>query len=221
MPVRTLKPAYRGLPSRFKSFKAGNRHVFCESGLERDFYMLLEFFDWVVTFEEQPLTLPYLDADERVHKYTPDTRAHLRVDGQDEQWLYEVKYREDLWANWQEEYRWKFRGAVHYCRKNGFDRFKIVTEKEIRGGAKLKNIKRFLKKRSAVVDPVLIDYLLGWLEGGLVLDVRTVLERLHGQGVEDDDANVALSHLIATHKIGLDLDLPFTYQTELWRLNPN
>jgi hypothetical protein len=219
MPVRKLKPAYRGVPSRTKSLKAGDRHVFGESTLERDLYILFEFFLWIVSYEEQPLTLPYLDADEILHKYTPDTRAHLRIDGHDEQWLYEVKYRKDLWAEWH-ELRWKFRGAVHYCAHNGFDRFKILTEKEIRG-TKLDNIKRFIKKRSAVVDPVLIDYMLGLLEGGLVLDVRTVLTNLRDQGVEDNDANVALSHLIATHKIGLDLDIPFTYETELWRLNPN
>lgn len=194
--------------------------MFCESNLERDFYILLEFFEWVVSFEEQPLTLPYLDAAEKVHTYTPDTRAHLRFDGHEEQWLYEVKYRADLWENWS-EYRWKFRDAVYYCRRNGFDGFKIMTEKEIRGGSKLINIKRFLKKRSAVVDPVLIEFMLKLLEGGLVLDVRTVLGRLRDQGVEENEANVALSHLIATHKIGLDLNIPFTYQTELWRLKAN
>ncbi|MDH3997420.1 MAG: Tn7 transposase TnsA N-terminal domain-containing protein [Desulfuromonadales bacterium] len=172
-----------------------------------------------VSYEEQPLTLPYLDADEKPHKYTPDTRAYLRIDGHDEQWLYEVKYRVDLWAEWH-ELRWKFRGAIRYCRENGFDRFKILTEKEIRG-PKLDNIKRVLKKRSAVVDPVLVDYMLGLLRGGLILDVRTVLTRLRDQGVEENETNVALSHLIATHKIGMDLDVPFTYQTELWRLDPN
>ncbi|MEN8688782.1 MAG: TnsA endonuclease N-terminal domain-containing protein, partial [Desulfobacterales bacterium] len=209
MPVRNLKPSYRGLPSRTKSLKAGNRHVFGESTLERDLYILFEFFLWVVSYEEQPLTLPYLDVDEKLRKYTPDTQAHLRIDGHDEQWLYEVKYRADLWAEWN-ELRWKFRGAVRYCRENGFDRFKILTEKEIRG-PKLDNIKRFLKKRSAVVDPVLKDFMLKLLEGGLVLDVRTVLMRLRDQGIEENTANVALSHLIATHKIGLDLDVPFTY----------
>ncbi len=219
MPVRTLKPAYRGVPSRTKSLKAGNRHVFGESTLERDLYILFEFFDWVVSYEEQPLTLPYFDADEKLHKYTPDTRAHLRIGGVDEQWLYEVKYRVDLWAEWH-ELRWKFRGAVRYCRQNGFDRFKILTEKEI-PGTKLINIKRFLKKRSAYVDPVLVEYFIKLLEGGLVMDVRAVLTRLRDQGVEENEANVALSHLIATRRIGLDLDVPFSYETELWRLDPN
>ena len=130
MPVRTLKKSYRGQPSWFQSRKAA-REVFCESNLERDFYYLLEFFDWVVTFEEQPLTLPYLDVNEQVHQYTPDTRAHLRLGKSDENWLYEVKYRADLRENWA-EYKPKFQGAIYYRRRNGFDRFKIMTEGEIR-----------------------------------------------------------------------------------------
>lgn len=217
MPVRTLKPAYRGQPSWFNSRKAG-RQVFCESNLERDFYILLEFFDWVETFEEQPLTVPYLDADLGAHEYTPDTLVTLQSEGGEERWLYEVKFREDLWANWQ-DYRWKFRGAVRYCREHGFERFKIITEKEIRG-PKLDNVKRFLKKRAAVVDPVLARYLLDQLAGDRTLDVRSLLDRLRGQGVAANQANVTLSHLIATHKVGLDLDLPFSYDTELW-LNSN
>lgn len=217
MPVRTLKKSYRGQPSYYMSHKALNTSVFCESTLERDFSVLLEFFYWVVTYEEQPFKVPYLNADGVPGKWTPDSLATLRLEDGDEQWLYEVKYRKDLWENWA-EYKPKFRGALWYCRDNDIQRFKIMTDVEIRRGSKLKNIKLFLKNRFSQVDQGLVDFTLNLLVDCVTMDTRLLLKSLWDQGVDVNDANVVLYHLIANHRIGLDIESTFTYDTDLWLL---
>jgi hypothetical protein len=192
--------------------------VFCESTLERDFHKLLEFFPWVISFEEQPMKIPYVDANGRLGKYTPDTLARLQFDVDFEKWIFEVKYRKDLHENWA-EYRQKFRGAVHHCKTHGYDRFKVVTEVEIRSGHKLKNVKLFLKNRYSVIDHDLLECIAHALSGAESMRTRHLLELATGiMGVDENEACRGLYHLIANHRVGLDLDAAFTYDSELWLL---
>jgi hypothetical protein len=217
MPVRFLKKSYRGQPSYHMTPKAEHIAVFCESNLERDFYVLLKFFKWVLSYEEQPFKVPYVNQDGIAGRWTPDTLATFQGDESIERWLYEVKFRKDLWENWTEN-KQKFRGALWHCRDHGIQRFKIVTEVEIRSGSKLKNAKFFIKNRKSEVDSGLVDYILGLLADCMTMETRPLLENLWNQGVEQNDACVALYHLIANHKVGLDFNAPFTYRTALWLL---
>ena len=217
MPVRTLKKSYRGRPSLIMSRKALNPSVFCESTLERDFHKLLDFYFWVVSYEEQPVKIPYVDWNGRLGEYTPDTKAVLRLAGGEDRWIFEVKFRSDLRENWL-EYKPKFRGAIRYCRNNGYARFKIMTDVEIRSGYKVENVKLFLKNRHSTVEPDLLAFMLRALSGQATISTRSLLESVWNVGVDKNDACVALYHLIANHRVGLDLDAEFTYDSELWML---
>jgi len=218
MPVRTLKKSYRSQLSLLMSRKAVNPSVFCESTLERDFHKLLEFMPWVISFEEQPMKIPYVDANGRPGKYTPDTLTHLQFDDDFEKWIFEVKYRKDLRENWS-EYRHKFRGAVHHCKAQGYDRFKIVTEVEIRSGYKLKNVKLFLKNRNSSINPDLLECITRVVGGNGTILTRSLLELATDKmRVDQNEVCRGLYHLIANHRVGLDLDAEFTYQSDLWLL---
>jgi len=185
MPVRTLKKSYRGRPCLNMSRKAVNSSVFCESTLERDFHKLLEFYSWVITYEEQPLKIPYVDANGRPGKYVPDSLAALWLVGDMERWIYEVKYRSDLRENWH-EYKPKFRGAIQYCRKKGYNRFKIMTDVEIRSGHKVENVKLFLKNRYSKVEADLLAFMFRTMGNQSTTSTRTLLERVWKLGVEEN-----------------------------------
>ncbi|PKN12024.1 MAG: hypothetical protein CVU69_09785 [Deltaproteobacteria bacterium HGW-Deltaproteobacteria-4] len=217
MPVRQLKKSYRGQPSLLMTQKAVHKAVFAESTLERDFYVLLKFLKWVVSYEEQPFKVPYINENGGAGKWTPDTLVELQVGYSIEKWLYEVKYRVDIKENWA-ELKPKFRGAILYCKNNDINRFKLMTEVEIRSGSKLKNAKLFLKNRNSKVVPGVIEYILTLLANCVTMKTRTMLESLQTQGLGYNEACVAVYHLIANHRIGLDLDAPFTYESELWLL---
>lgn len=217
MPVRQLKKSYRGQPSLHMTQKAVHKAVFAESTLERDFYVLLKFLKWVVSYEEQPFKVPYINEYGGAGKWTPDTLVELQVGHSTEKWLYEVKYRVDIKENWA-ELKPKFRGAILYCKNNDINRFKLMTEVEIRSGSKLKNAKLFLKNRNSKVVPEVIEYILTLLANCVTMKTRTMLESLQTQGLGYNEACVAVYHLIANHRIGLDLNAPFTYESELWLL---
>ena len=58
MPVRKIPKNYRSVTGTFPSYK-NKRNIFYESLLERDFYLLLEFNDDVISYEEQPFRIYY------------------------------------------------------------------------------------------------------------------------------------------------------------------
>ena len=65
---------------------------------------------------------------------------------------------------------------------------------------------------------MLIDYVVGLLCNCVTLGTRELLQRLWRQGVEENESLVTLYHLISNHVIGLDIESPFTYRSELWLL---
>lgn len=51
-----------------------------ESTLEEDFFVLLRFNRLVASFEQQPVTLDWLDASGKMRSYTPDALVCYRID---------------------------------------------------------------------------------------------------------------------------------------------
>lgn len=120
----------------FPSVK-NERLVAFESLIELDYFYLLEFDDDVIGYKEQPLTLfyPYLN---KTHKYTPD----IAVERQNSKILVEVKPLTEYLASQDDpETSVKYNAAANYCKYNGYTDFIIVTDKDIRDGILLKNIK--------------------------------------------------------------------------------
>ena len=117
----------------FPSYKT-SRGCKWESGLERDFFLLMEFDARVSGFFEQPQILKYL-LDGKKRKYHPDVLVNRK--GGD--LLVEVKVSEKL-EDPAEIHR--FRAIRKQASREGY-RFFIVTEKEIVRDACLRNLKIF------------------------------------------------------------------------------
>nr|WP_299245561.1 TnsA endonuclease N-terminal domain-containing protein [uncultured Halomonas sp.] len=137
-PVRIIGTNRRSLTGQV-AFQHGRARAF-ESSLERDFFMLLDFSSGIEEVEEQPLTIRFVNKHGQRRQYTPDVL--VTYDDGKPPVLYEVKYREDLRANWA-ALKPKFQAALRYCRERDWQ-FHIVTEREIRGSCVLNNA-RFLR----------------------------------------------------------------------------
>lgn len=95
MSVRQIKKSYISCTGYFASYKNKSQVAF-ESVLERDFYMMLEFDENVVSYEEQPMRMQYEYLDGKNRRYTPDTLVTYKNRSQR---LFEVKYEDELQNN--------------------------------------------------------------------------------------------------------------------------
>lgn len=95
MSVRQIKKSYISCTGYFASYKNKSQIAF-ESVLERDFYMMLEFDNNVMSYEEQPVRIQYEYLDGKKRRYTPDTLV-LYKDKSER--LFEVKYENELKNN--------------------------------------------------------------------------------------------------------------------------
>jgi len=74
LPVRKIPKNYLGVTGGFSSRKNGRMLGF-ESLLEKDFFILLEYDDEVLSFEEQPVRIPL---GGKAKSYVPDVVVHYR-----------------------------------------------------------------------------------------------------------------------------------------------
>lgn len=100
-----------------------------ESGLERDLIHLLEFSDEVYRYMEQPLSVPYIDANGKTRHYVPDFYVEY-LDKNRLPDLIEVKYQIDLMEK-EEELKYKFDAIKRFGERHNMN-FRILTELEIR-----------------------------------------------------------------------------------------
>lgn len=123
--MRARKPltrSQRGFRMKYPSFKLG-RMVACESLLEGDLVILLEFSPGVLSYQEQPARIEYWDG-ERMREYFPDfevcltdgTLSHL-----------EVKSSARLA---KPKIAAKYRAIAKHYRRSG-KQYRIVTELEL------------------------------------------------------------------------------------------
>lgn len=138
MSARKIKKSYISCTGYFASYKNKTQIAF-ESVLERDFYMLLEFDDSVVSYAEQPITINYTYKDGSKRRYTPDSVVTYK-DGT--QRYYEVKYANEIRENL--ELREKLEFLKSYFYDEHTLKFDIFTDEEI-GKVYLDNLK-FLYK---------------------------------------------------------------------------
>jgi TnsA endonuclease N terminal. len=108
-----------------------------ESPLELDYFYLLEFDRDVIRYREQPLKISFVFSN-KTHRYTPDLEVQRKSGKQ----LVEVKPWDKLQELLKDDLEVsKFKAAANFCKYNGYSGFRIVTDKEIRSGTYLKNIK--------------------------------------------------------------------------------
>lgn len=116
MPVREIPIQTRSKSGYFYSRK-NRRSVAYESLLEKKCFLILEFDDDIVSYEEQPL---------KIENYVPDVLA-VTKDGKNV--LIEVKYSEEA-ENPDEKLSAKFDALKKYCGDRDWT-FKIFTEKDV------------------------------------------------------------------------------------------
>ncbi len=212
MPVRKIPKNYRNLTGVIKNTKA-NRMSGFESTLERDFYFLLDFHDH--DFEEQPVLIEF-DHEGSRRKYTPDVLVTFKsspmgvVDRKPE--LYEIKYREDLRKEWP-ACKPRFKAARRYARKRDW-KFKIITEKEIRGPQlETAQFLRGFKKKPA--DQKSIKKLLSAIAILGDTNPDSLLSYITTDAWERAELVKIIWHLVATKRIKCDLSKMLTMKCTL------
>jgi hypothetical protein len=220
VPVRSIPKNYRSLTGKVNDVRRG-RAVGFESALERDFYLILDFDPAVARFEEQPVKIAYRDPEGTSRTYTPDVLVHYHsVPPSAERRsprLYEIKYREDLRANWR-AYKPKFKAARHYAAQQGW-LFRLITEREIRT-PHLKNATFLRPFRARTVASEDCCHVLTTLVSAGRITPAALLMRLSNDRQERARLLAVLWHLVAHAQIGADLTLPLTMHSRLWPVEP-
>jgi hypothetical protein len=183
-----------------------------ESSLERDWLLALDFDLRVQAIQVQPFSLHY-EHRGATRRYTPDVRADYRLESGIATVVYEVKPSEELRLNWS-AYRPRFKAAVRYCRDHGW-RFKLVTERHIRT-ALLDNA-RFLRRYRALPEQDLcVQQLLYTLRALGTTTPQALLAAAYWAEEPRMAALPMLWKLIATGRLGADLQVPLTMSAPIW-----
>ena len=199
-----------------------------ESTLEEDFFVLLRFNRLVASFEAQPLTIEWLDANAKIRTYTPDVLVHYRQDMEDSagmpSMLCEVKpdlpgegirsnRRKPPRKENESENKLKWAAAQSYAASRGWE-FSVFRESDIRTPY-LKNVRfllRFLEKTGdSQFEPELLNKLVDY--GALTMEewAGTLAPTLHAR------ANVlpACYRLIAQQRVQVDLETVLSLKSKV------
>lgn len=216
MPVRDIPLCHSSVAGVVPSQKNNRLHAF-ESSLERDMLLLLEFDTNVRMFEEQPVRIEFVDEAGKLRTYTPDLLVYYRGDRPPGMWfkprLIEVKYRENLWANWA-ILKPKFRAAVRFAATHGWE-FKIMTEREIRTQY-LENVRFLLRYRWAAVEPGYMVRLRELLEHLPTTTPAEIIQLAARDLTKQAEYLYALWHMVAVQQVGVELTHKLTMQTPIW-----
>ena len=217
MPARTI-PMNPMSVTGFLAGKPGEPGVPFESTLERDLYTILVFDLNVERVIAQPIELRGEDVAGNPITYFPDTLVVYRKDLIPALWmkpmLVEVKYRKDLKADWS-RLKPKFKLARAYARKKGYI-FKILTEVEIRTPF-LKNAQFLLPYRKNSVEYGFKGEILSMLSQLREATPDQLLAALRKSTMGRAELLPELWRLVVTRQIGVDLTLPLTMDSRIWR----
>ncbi len=212
MPVRKIPRNHIHVTGRHATSKSEDSADF-ESLLEKEHLLLLDHDPLVQSYEVQPVLIPVPGVP---RGYTPDLLVHYALDEDGcipPSEIREVKKSEDFKRN-AEKYAPKFEAAERYAADRGWV-FRKIDETEIRI-PKLGNLKFLSQFRFNEPEPHEVEQLLSHLdELG-----RTTSDELIASIAQTDEARLELMpvlwHLVITKRIGVDLDLPFGSNVELW-----
>lgn len=187
--------------------------VWFESSLERDFATCLEFHSFVNRYEEQPLVVEYYVGD-NLRTYTPDFLVHFNTSANMKPWLCEIKFRSDLRQNF-EKYRAKFKAAIQFCRREGWE-FKLITEEYIRTEF-LENAQFLMRYKFEYVHLGCLSRVLAIIE-----DLRVTTPEEVMLVLKDDHFNIrgkclyALWYAIKSGEVNCDLTHKISMSSEIW-----
>lgn len=185
---------------QFHSHK-NQKHVFCESYLERDTYLTFEFLNQVISYDVQNIRVQF-DVDGRPSIYTPDANLLLRNDLHSKGLIVEVKRSEDLIKPkvWR-----KLRRARQEFMAEGYG-FVICKDSDIQIQPRLNNLRLLYRFRNSLPEPETQALIFDRLRGNddVTVGELTKIVRQHGEIFNSVFA------MVATGLIKLDLNKPIT-----------
>lgn len=184
-----------------------------ESTLERDFMELTRFEDAYKELVPQPITIGYINSQGKPSQYTPDGLITFRNELEIAPILYEIKYREDFRGSWRTLLP-KFRAAKQYAFNRGWV-FKVYTEREIRT-QQLMNIKFLWPFKHRQFEEPMLNYILKIMSDLQEADPALLASALFSSQKQQAQAIPAIWYLIATSRIGCNLDKPLTMHSRIW-----
>ncbi|MDT7689328.1 MAG: hypothetical protein QOE46_2087 [Acidobacteriota bacterium] len=221
MPVRKIPRSYVTVTGLTASGGKSDDSTGYESSLEHLCHKLLVFNSNVLKYEEQPIRIYFPGADGKTHHYTPDLFLNYRQDiAPAKYWkplLAEVKWRKDLFKDWQ-ELKPKFRAARRYTRERHWD-FAILTNKEIITPY-LANAIFLLTFRKHPINKVHSTLLLQAMEELGETDPETLLLTLTDDPNRKAELIPTLWQLVANHLIGVSMDTRLTMRSRIWTIQP-
>lgn len=116
MQARKIPKNYRNVTGQISSPKS-DRPISFESKLERDFYLIFDFDKNVLSIQDQPIRIEYVETKEGkadIRSYTPD--IYIERPAGYPNIIGEVKYYQDLRTDW-ERLKPKFKQAIKYARQ--------------------------------------------------------------------------------------------------------
>lgn len=215
--VRKAQTVY-GSISGYYSFR-GEKTIWFESTLERDFLFKQEYNKNVIDIVEQPISIPYITELGNESTYTPDylvqfsSAAYDDLDTFPAPLLIEIKPRKKLIKDWK-SLKPKFKAAYAFASEKGW-KFKIIDESRLydKYWENINFLKRFKRSHIDEVDQqVLIETLLklghstvNQLPAYIFKDQKNILKAIHQIWV-----------LISKNVILCDLYQLFTAETIIW-----
>lgn len=207
LPVRKIPKNYLGVTGGFASTKNGRMLGF-ESLLEKDLFVLLEYDDEVLSFEEQPVRIPLSG---KGRSYVPDVLIHFRQKPSSKvrkPSLTEVKVAEDFKKN-KAKYANKFAAAKRWASGKDWV-FQTRSDRDIRG-PRLDFLK-FLREYHCI-EPDAADIgrvlaVLGQLGGGAPF--KNLLRALCSSEEEQLRTIPVIWHMVATRQLVVDLNQAVT-----------
>lgn len=187
-----------------------------ESTLERDWLTLLQFSAEVESFEVQPVKIKWVDAEGKIHTYTPDVLVYYHQAGT-QPLLCEVKYRDEIRENWV-QFKPKLQAAYRYAKERGW-RFKLINETHIRTSL-LDNAQFLLPfTRRVHADSELVPVLLDTLSTLGSCSVQELLNFIDANPMIQAEYIPLLWYLVGMKRVGADLTQKLTMASIVWSVS--
>ncbi|WP_151765963.1 TnsA endonuclease N-terminal domain-containing protein [Acinetobacter colistiniresistens] len=216
-PVRKSQTVYGSISVNY-AFR-GEKTIWCESTLERDFLIKQEFNSNVIDIVSQPITIPYITELGNESTYTPDFLVQFSSANCDDfeeitcPLLIEIKPRKKLIEDWN-KLKPKFKAAHAFAKEKGW-KFRIINETRLydQYWRNINFLKRFRRSHVDVYDEqTLIETLdslgqstINQLPAHIFKDKTNILRGIH-----------QVWALVAKRKIMCDLYCPLTAETVIW-----
>lgn len=213
MPVRKIPKNHLVVTGGYSSRKNPQIDPF-ESPLEKDYFLLLDFDEAVLSFDPQPVRVPVPGVP---RGYVPDVLVHYRLDPvtglEPKKLLVDVKHTDDLAKN-ADKYVLKFECARKFSEEQGWE-FRIVDQNQIRT-PRLANLKFLRSYRNITPSGEDIERVLSYVDDTPQFH-QQVLDQL---ALTDDEKlcwlPVIWSMLLTGHLV-TDMDTPFGSEVPIAR----